>query len=167
MSLELNIIPGIGLWHVHGNQDSCYVWYVSNFIEGIGWINGEIMETLWARLNLISPAAQGMSSPYRKECLDYQMNDSNFCKMIHMKRTLCWKYKLARNGISESGKAFDRLDEAAPADLKTEWLARERIAQSQTSSAEFRVSGLGTLALGNIESHISLFKCSTRVLRSG
>ncbi|KAG2144059.1 hypothetical protein BD769DRAFT_1625689 [Suillus cothurnatus] len=45
---ELTIIPGIGLWHVHGHQDSCYVWYASNFIEGIGRINGEIMETLWA-----------------------------------------------------------------------------------------------------------------------
>ncbi|KAG1784423.1 uncharacterized protein HD556DRAFT_1427833 [Suillus plorans] len=111
---QLTIIPGIGLWHIHGHQDSCY----------------RIMETLWARLNLISPAARGMSSPHRKECLDYQMNDSNFCKMIRMKRTLCRKYKLARNGISESGKAFDRLDEAAPSHLKTEWLARERIAQS-------------------------------------
>ncbi|KAG1785726.1 uncharacterized protein HD556DRAFT_1420071 [Suillus plorans] len=92
------------------------------------------MERSWRRyghwLNLISPAARGMSSPHRKECLDYQMNDSNFCKMIRMKRTLCRKYKLARNGISESGKAFDRLDEAAPSHLKTEWLARERIAQS-------------------------------------
>ncbi|KAG2366230.1 hypothetical protein BDR07DRAFT_1274970, partial [Suillus spraguei] len=49
---------GIGLWHVHGHQDSCYVRYASNFIEGIGRIDGEIMETLWARLNLISPAAR-------------------------------------------------------------------------------------------------------------
>ncbi|KAG1770775.1 hypothetical protein EV702DRAFT_1049226 [Suillus placidus] len=30
-------------------------------INCIGWIDGEIMETLWAHLNLISPAAQGMS----------------------------------------------------------------------------------------------------------
>ncbi|KAG2070487.1 hypothetical protein BDR04DRAFT_1128462 [Suillus decipiens] len=59
--LELIIIPGIGLWHVHGHQDSCYVWYASNFIEGIGRIDREIMETLWAHLNLISPAAQRMS----------------------------------------------------------------------------------------------------------
>jgi len=66
MVLELTIIPGIGLWHVHGHQDSCYVRYASNFIEGIGRIDGEIMETLWARLNLISPAAQGMSSPHQK-----------------------------------------------------------------------------------------------------
>ncbi|KAG1867096.1 hypothetical protein C8R48DRAFT_747493 [Suillus tomentosus] len=130
MAPQLTIIPGIGLWHVHGHQDSCYVRYASNFIEGIGRIDGEIMETLWARLNLISPAARGMSSPHQKECLDYQMNDSNFCKMIRMKRTLCQKYKLARNGILESGKAFNRLDEAAPLHLKTEWLARERIAQS-------------------------------------
>jgi hypothetical protein len=129
MAPQLTIIPGIGLWHVHGHQDSCYVRYASNFIEGIGRINGEIMETPWAQLNLISPAARGMSSLHRKECLDYQMNDSNFCKMIHMKRTLCWKYKLARNGILESGKAFDRLNEAASTHLKTEWLASEMIAQ--------------------------------------
>ncbi|KAG2344999.1 hypothetical protein BDR05DRAFT_946973 [Suillus weaverae] len=130
MAPELTIIPSIRLWHVHGHQDNCYVRYASNFIEGIGWIDREIMETLWARLNLISPAARGMSSPHCKECLDYQMNDSNFCKMIRMKRTLCQKYKLARNGIAESGKAFDRLNEAAPAHSKMEWLARERIAQS-------------------------------------
>ncbi|KAG2065980.1 hypothetical protein BDR04DRAFT_1145124 [Suillus decipiens] len=77
-----------------------------------------------------SPAARGMSSPHQQECLDYQMNDSNFCKMIRMKRTLCRKYKLAKNGIAESGRAFDRLDEAAPSHLKTEWLAQERVAQS-------------------------------------
>ncbi|KAG2356030.1 hypothetical protein BDR07DRAFT_1232581, partial [Suillus spraguei] len=59
------------------------------------------------------------------------MNDSNFCKMIRMKRTLCRKYKLAKNGIAESGKAFDRLDEAAPGNLKTQWLASEMVAQSK------------------------------------
>jgi hypothetical protein len=58
------------------------------------------------------------------------MNDSNFCKMICMKRTLCRKFKQAMNNIAESEKAFNRLDEAAPANLKTEWLASERIAQS-------------------------------------
>ncbi|KAG1723332.1 hypothetical protein EDB19DRAFT_1834637 [Suillus lakei] len=130
MVLELTIIPGIGLWHVHRHQDSCYVRYASNFIEGIGQIDGEIMETLWACLNLISPAAQGMSSLHRKECLDYQMNNSNFCKMIRIKRTLCHKFKQVKNGIAESEKAFERLNEAALANSKTEWLASERIAQS-------------------------------------
>ncbi|KAG1801937.1 uncharacterized protein BJ212DRAFT_1286185 [Suillus subaureus] len=57
------------------------------------------------------------------------MNDSNFCKMIHMKRTLCHKYKQAKNGIAESEKAFNRLNEAVPTASKKEWLASERIAQ--------------------------------------
>ncbi|KAG2128912.1 uncharacterized protein EDB93DRAFT_1095780 [Suillus bovinus] len=58
------------------------------------------------------------------------MNDSNFCKMIHMKRTLCRKYKQGKNCIAKSEKAFDCYDLDAPANLKTEWLANKMIAQS-------------------------------------
>ncbi|KAG1818585.1 uncharacterized protein BJ212DRAFT_1269169 [Suillus subaureus] len=61
-----------------------------------------------------------MSSPHQKECLDYQMNNSNFCKMICMKRTLCRKYKQAKNGIAQSEKAFNRFNEAVPAASKKE-----------------------------------------------
>jgi hypothetical protein len=125
---DLTIVPGIGLWHVHGHQDSCYVRFASNFIEGIGRIDGEIMETLWAPLNLISPSARGMSTPHRKECLDFQMNYSNFCKMIHMKKTLIRKYKEARKGIQDSREAFKRLDDATPEDSKRLWLEAERVA---------------------------------------
>jgi hypothetical protein len=32
---ELTIIPGIGLWHVHGHQDSCYVRYVSTLLKAL------------------------------------------------------------------------------------------------------------------------------------
>ncbi|KAG1888830.1 hypothetical protein F4604DRAFT_1915893 [Suillus subluteus] len=58
----MEVIPGIGLWHVHGHQDKCYVRYASNFITGAARINGEIMETLWAPLNIISlsEAMQGV-----------------------------------------------------------------------------------------------------------
>ncbi|KAG2053968.1 hypothetical protein BDR06DRAFT_849829, partial [Suillus hirtellus] len=47
----MEIILGIGLWHVHGHQDKCYVQYASTFITGAARIDGEIMETLWAPLN--------------------------------------------------------------------------------------------------------------------
>ncbi|KAG2068957.1 hypothetical protein BDR04DRAFT_1022816, partial [Suillus decipiens] len=65
--ISMVIIPGIGLWHVHGHQDSCYVRYASNFIHGTGRINREIMETLWASLNIISLSARGMGTPHCKE----------------------------------------------------------------------------------------------------
>jgi hypothetical protein len=80
----MEIVPGIGLWHVHGHQDKCYVRYASTFITGAARIDGEIMETLWAPLNIVSPSMRGMSTPHRQECLDYQMNHSNFMKMIRM-----------------------------------------------------------------------------------
>ncbi|KAG1733409.1 uncharacterized protein EDB91DRAFT_1084462 [Suillus paluster] len=103
---QMEIILGIGLWHVHGHQDSCYVRYASNFIAGATRIDGEIMETLWAPLNIISPSARGMGTPHRKECLDYQMNDCNFMKMIRM-RTGGNRRGWHRNRRSTDPKAMD------------------------------------------------------------
>ncbi|KAG1787299.1 uncharacterized protein HD556DRAFT_1247044, partial [Suillus plorans] len=128
---ELEITPGIGLWHVHGHQDSCYVRYAFNFIQGAARIDGKIMETLWAPLNIISPAACGMGTPHRKECLDYQMNDCNFMKMIRMSKSLCRKYKEAMKGVADSNMAFERLDESANADKVKDWEAQERLAHER------------------------------------
>ncbi|KAG1817738.1 hypothetical protein EV424DRAFT_1347851 [Suillus variegatus] len=125
---ELDIIPGIGLWHVHGHQDSCYVRYASNFIKGAVRIDGEIMETLWALLNIISPAACGMGTPHRKECLDYQMNDCNFMKMIRMSKSLCKKYNQAVKGVANSRLAFEKLAETADPGEVREWEVQERLA---------------------------------------
>ncbi|KAG1803047.1 hypothetical protein EV424DRAFT_1300678, partial [Suillus variegatus] len=49
--IDMNIIPRIGLWHVYGHQDSCYVWYALNFICGTSRIDREIIKTLWTSLN--------------------------------------------------------------------------------------------------------------------
>ncbi|KAG2058431.1 hypothetical protein BDR06DRAFT_980321 [Suillus hirtellus] len=126
----MEIIPGIGLWHVHGHQDKCYVRYASTFITGAARIDGEIMETLWAPLNIISPAARGMSTPHRQECLDYQMNDSNFMKMIRMSSFLCRKYKEAIKGVTESASAFDKLNDTADPIMVAKWEEQDRYAHS-------------------------------------
>ena len=52
----LKIQPGIGIWHVHGHKLECFVRYSPNFIPGVGNMDGEIMETLWSSLNIISPS---------------------------------------------------------------------------------------------------------------
>ncbi|KAG2047807.1 hypothetical protein BDR06DRAFT_976453 [Suillus hirtellus] len=94
----MDIILGIGLWHVHRHQDKCFAWYASNFIPGAARIDGEIMETLWAPLNVVSPSCWGMSTPHRQECLDYQMNDCNFMKMIWM----AWSRKEAELNLLQT-----------------------------------------------------------------
>lgn len=81
---DIEIVPGIGIWHVHGHQPQCFPRYAPLFIPGVGWVDGEIIETLWSILNIISASARTMSAPHRQELLDFQMNDSNFMKMIRM-----------------------------------------------------------------------------------
>jgi hypothetical protein len=45
-SLELQ--TGIGLFHIHGHQDSCLPRYSPSYIPGAKQVDGEIIETLWA-----------------------------------------------------------------------------------------------------------------------
>ncbi|KAG1731224.1 uncharacterized protein EDB91DRAFT_1238979 [Suillus paluster] len=131
---QMEIIPGIGLWHVHGHQDSCYVRYASNFIASTARIDSEIMETLWAPLNIISPSAWGMGTPHRKECLDYQMNDCNFMKMIRMSKALCQKFRQAVKGLADSREAFEKLDQSADENNVRDWGEQERLEQERRST---------------------------------
>ncbi|KAG1766493.1 hypothetical protein EV702DRAFT_1204105 [Suillus placidus] len=111
----MEVTPGIGLWHVHGHQDKCYVRYASNFITGAARIDGEIMETLWAPLNIISPSARRMSTPHRKECFDFQMNNCNFMKMMCISKFLCRKFKEAVQGTADDDTLVKWEAEAAAA----------------------------------------------------
>lgn len=72
----------IGMFHVHGHQDSCFFRYATSFIEGAGMVDGEILETLWSILNLISPSVRTATLAHRSEVLDDHMNDSNWKKIV-------------------------------------------------------------------------------------
>ncbi|KAG2112359.1 uncharacterized protein F5147DRAFT_771425 [Suillus discolor] len=143
----MEIVPGIGLWHVHGHQDKCYVRYASMFITRAARIDGEIMETLWVPLNIISPSARGMSTPHRQECLDYQMNDSNFMKMIRMSGFLCRKYRDTVKGVSESMAVFEKLTETADHVMVETWEEQDRQAQISRTSDPSAMDVFQELAL--------------------
>ena len=84
MPANLEIIPGIGLFHVHGHQEQCYLRYSPSFIQGAGLVDGEVLETLWSQLNKVSGSTRGMATTHRWEVLDRHMNDNNWKKMIGM-----------------------------------------------------------------------------------
>ena len=75
---------GIGVWHIHGHQKSCYCRFSPLFIEGAGNIDGELIETLWAPLNEAAGTLRSMSTAHRQETLDVLMNDSNWKKLIRI-----------------------------------------------------------------------------------
>ncbi|KAI6108437.1 hypothetical protein EDD16DRAFT_1523023 [Pisolithus croceorrhizus] len=65
---------------------------------------------------------------HRQELLDFQMNDSNFMKMIQMISSLSWKLKVAQAVVTLAREAFDRLNEAVPSSQQENWWRQEEAA---------------------------------------
>ncbi|KAL4066035.1 hypothetical protein J3A83DRAFT_4190317 [Scleroderma citrinum] len=85
-------------------------------------VDGEIMETLWSSLNIISPLAQGMATSHWQEFLDFQMNDNNFLKM--------WS-------CATTEEAFATLDNNVPDAIQQVWIDQaERAFAEQASKPE-------------------------------
>ena len=84
LSSSLELWTGIGLFHIHGHQDSCLPCYSPSFISGAKQVDGEIIETLWAPLNNISQSLRGMTLAHCQEVLDAHMNHSNWKKMVRI-----------------------------------------------------------------------------------
>ena len=99
-NLELRL--GIGLFHIHGHQDTCLARYSPSFIEGGRQIDGETIETLWAPLNEISRSTRGMSTSHRREVIDDHMNDSNWKKLVGLGQFLFTGSTAELTGIIQS-----------------------------------------------------------------
>ena len=141
-SLELR--TGIGLFHIHGHQDSCLPQYSPSFIPGAKQVDGEIIETLWAPLNNISRSSHGMSLAHRQEVIDAHMNYSNWKKLVrigmHIFNTmhtliltsvvpaLLKRWKRLQSGLELSAEAFINLSKRFKNDRNT-WLAQDKAAQ--------------------------------------
>ena len=88
---DLELTLAVGKFHLGAHVIECFYRHSLNFIEGTGQVDGEIIETLWSRVNRVSPSTRSMSKPHRREVLDDFMRDTNWKKLIG------------------SGKCFERL----------------------------------------------------------
>lgn len=79
-----NLIVAVGSFHLSAHIQECFALYSLHFVEGIGQVDGEILETLWAPYNEISPMCRVMTASQRREVYDDFMRDSNWKKMIGM-----------------------------------------------------------------------------------
>ncbi|KAH9031538.1 hypothetical protein EDB85DRAFT_1847537, partial [Lactarius pseudohatsudake] len=125
-SLELR--TGIGLFHIHGHQDSCLPRFSPSYIPGAKQVDGEIIETLWAPLNNISHSIRGMSLDHRQEVLDAHMNHSNWKKLVRIVPSLLKQWKQLESGLDASAKAYQALNQHF--EHKSEqWLKDEEASQ--------------------------------------
>lgn len=79
---NLQVVPAIGLFHVHGHKDECVARYSPNYIRGTGHVDGEVLETLWAVLNAIADSFRNMSPAGRKDLMNAHMRWSNLRKIL-------------------------------------------------------------------------------------
>jgi hypothetical protein len=136
---NMSLKKGIGLFHIHGHQDSCYPQFSPTYIQGVGQVDGEILETLWAPLNQVSGSTRSMTTAHWQEILDDHMNDSNWKKQVNAGRlvatlfgyykliefqakSLCAKYNWARANTVESQQAFDDISTIAEPFGLAEWI---------------------------------------------
>ena len=79
---DLEIVPAIGKFHLSAHMLECFPRFSLMFIQGVGHIDGEILETLWAPFNKILTTARSMSLAHRQEVYDDHMRDSNWKKLV-------------------------------------------------------------------------------------
>ena len=146
--LELRL--GIGLFHIHGHQDTCLARYSPSFIKGGRQIDGETIETLWAPLNEISRSTRGMSTSHRREVIDDHMNDLNWKKLIDLGKfpppsygyrvsayvgwvvnAVSRRYRKALSGATISTAAFESINVSASPESVEAWSAEEEYAQRE------------------------------------
>ncbi|KAH8990628.1 hypothetical protein EDB86DRAFT_3080255 [Lactarius hatsudake] len=130
LSSSLQLRTGIGLFHIHGHQDSCLPRFSPSYIPGAKQVDGEIIETLWAPLNNISRSIRGMSLAHRQEVLDAHMNHSNWKKMVRIVPSLLKRWKRMETGIDLSAETLNALNTRLRTKPKR-WLAAEKHAQSK------------------------------------
>lgn len=133
----LTLLRGIGDFHVRGHVAECFPRYALVFMEGIGIVDGEIVETLWSVLNETSRSSRGATLAHRSEILDDHMNHSNWKKLIGMGNhyyiklpnpsnlpsvsTLVRKLKRARELLASSEESYHKLTASADPNDIVRW----------------------------------------------
>ncbi|KAF7984920.1 hypothetical protein HWV62_9821 [Athelia sp. TMB] len=132
---EETLIFAVGSFHLSAHVPECFSEFSLHFVKGIGNIDGEILETLWAEFNNISPMCRPMTASQRREIYDDFMRDSNWKKMVNIVKTLLKKCKRAEDGLKETKQAFERLNEGLSSELVAKWeLAEKQAAEKRGKS---------------------------------
>ncbi|KAI5983613.1 hypothetical protein EDC04DRAFT_2616104 [Pisolithus marmoratus] len=117
----LEIVPAVGKFHLAAHKLSCFPRYSLNFIKGAGHLDGEILETLWAPFNKISPTVRSMTQAHRQEVYDDHMRDSNWKKLVGMVPSLLKIYKNSNKCLEEMNQAYEQLTAVLDPDKVARW----------------------------------------------
>ena len=137
LPIDLEIDRAIGLFHVHDHKEECFFRFASSFIPGAGIVAGEILESLWASLNRITPSTRTATLAHRAEVIDDHASDSNHKKALGMGNiviascrhftdkcaasVLCNRFVQATEMVQETTQYYDQMTSIVPPVLKQKW----------------------------------------------
>ncbi|KAJ7177717.1 hypothetical protein C8R46DRAFT_888663 [Mycena filopes] len=125
---DLELLAAVGKFHLGAHVLQCFWEFSLNFMDGVGQVDGEILETLWAALDKVVGSTRSMSRAHRQEALDDYMNDSNWKKMCGAVAALIVKMDRAAEGFETTHDAFQELsDRVGPMFIK-KWEEEEKAA---------------------------------------
>lgn len=148
---EDTLIFAVGSFHLSAHVPECFSQFSLHFVNEIGNIDGEILETLWAAFNNISPMCRPMTGSQRREIYDDFMRDSNWKKMVNIGwlfwfdfgnfssprgpqfpvKTLNKKLTRAEHALKETEAAFEGLNEGLDQKLIWKWERAEQKAMEK------------------------------------
>ncbi|KAI6011750.1 hypothetical protein BKA83DRAFT_96051 [Pisolithus microcarpus] len=134
----LEIVPAVGKLHLAAHKLSCFPRYSLNFIKGAGHLDGEILETLWAPFNKISPTARSMTQAHGQEVYDDHMRDSNWKKLVGMGDKYIpniKKYKNSNKCLEEMNQAYEQLTAVLDPDKVAQWESNALRAEADRGEA--------------------------------
>ncbi|KAI6126956.1 hypothetical protein F5141DRAFT_1060598 [Pisolithus sp. B1] len=93
-----------------------------NFVKGTGHLDGEILETLWAPFNKVSPIARSMTQAHRQEVYDDHMRDSNWKKLVGIGEGFFFSEGRTYNKcLEEMNQAYEQLTAVLDPDKVSGW----------------------------------------------
>ena len=148
------IIPAVGKWHLGAHVPECFPKYSLNFVDGIGQVDGEILETLWWPIDKVAGITRAMSKAHRQEVLDDNMYDSNWKKWVGIGEfylflpvggslhsfsavaSLCNKYHKAKASVETMNSAVEELTKSVNDNQWiSEWKKLEKTARKKRGEA--------------------------------
>lgn len=125
----LDIDAAIGLFHIHGHKEQCFFRYATSFIPGAAVIAGEILESLWATLNAVTPAMRTATLAHRSEIMDDHMTDSNHKKALGLTASLSHRFTEAAGMAASAQEYYQQLTVGINRALIDQWETDIKVAE--------------------------------------
>jgi len=148
----LEIVNGIGKYHLPGHKKDCYYEYSLNFLRHVARLDGERIESLWAILGLAALSTKEMSIGARVDALNQAFNYSNFKKLVGMRKYCCTlllrimynddtavylakSYRKAVQSLADTAASFDAFHSRFDTTTTADWARLEEEALSKGGKA--------------------------------